>query len=303
MSKKIKYDKNGNRKKRWGDRTDGYRVKVDGMHAIMPYVMGERTENETVMTETVDLTAINKYLAKKNYEGIDFKYTIFHVLTAALMKTIALRPMLNYFIAGKRFYERDNISASFTVKKQFTDKSEEGLATLILDTKSEETVMDQVHNGIKDKVTKIRKSKGKNITDSMDTLAKFPRWFIRLAIWFLKKLDFYGKYPKSLMKGDPDFCSVFITNLGSIKIKANYHHLTNWGNNSFFVVIDEKKKSPFYDDKGNVEMRETVNITCIIDERIADGYYFSKSLKIIRKLLANPELLETKALEEIEIDE
>ena len=37
-----------------------------------------------------------------------------------------------------------------------------------------------------------------------------------------------------------------------------------------------------------------------VDERIADGVYFAKSIKLFEYILQNPELLETKACEKIE---
>ena len=40
-----------------------------------------------------------------------------------------------------------------------------------------------------------------------------------------------------------------------------------------------------------------------MDERIADGYYFAKSMKVLEHILDNPELLEERADARIEIDE
>ena len=55
------------RKRRWGDRKDGYRVRqLDSMHKIAPMIMPNRTDNEAVMTETLDITALNEYLKNKN---------------------------------------------------------------------------------------------------------------------------------------------------------------------------------------------------------------------------------------------
>jgi pyruvate/2-oxoglutarate dehydrogenase complex dihydrolipoamide acyltransferase (E2) component len=85
---------------------------------------------------------------------------------------------------------------------------------------------------------------------------------------------------------------VLLTNLGSIRLKCGYHHLTNWGTNSVFVVVGEKKKSPFFDENGTVTMKETIDIGLTIDERIADGYYYSKTVRLLKYLLQNPELLE-----------
>ena len=86
------------KKLRWGDSRDGYLVRdIDSMHVISPMIMPNRTDNEAVMTETIDITVINKYLEEKNVEGIDLKYTFFHVILAALAKTVVLRPRMNRF--------------------------------------------------------------------------------------------------------------------------------------------------------------------------------------------------------------
>ena len=49
---------------------------------------------------------------------------------------------------------------------------------------------------------------------------------------------------------------------------------------------------PVYKEDGTYEMKDTLKLGLTIDERIADGYYFAKSLRLLRVLLANPELLD-----------
>ena len=113
-------------------------------------------------------------------------------------------------------------------------------------------------------------------------------------------LDRHGWVPRSLIATDPCYASVVLSNLGSIQLHAGYHHLCNWGTNSIFGVIGEKKKRPFYDEDGNMEMRDSLDLGLTVDERIADGYYFSKTIRLLRKLLENPELLELPLNEEVE---
>ena len=110
-----------------------------------------------------------------------------------------------------------------------------------------------------------------------------------------------GKLPDSLREGDSNHCSAFATNLGSIGLKCGYHHLAEYGTNSIFVVIGQKKMQPFYDEKGNCTMKEVLDIGLTIDERIADGYYYAKSMKIFRKVLENPELLELPFETEVDL--
>ena len=81
----------------------------------------------------------------------------------------------------------------------------------------------------------------------------------------------------------------------SIRLRSGYHHHTNWGTSSLFCVIGEKKWTPLYDQNGLVEMRETVDLGLTVDERIADGYYYSGTIALVKKLLENPELLDAPA--------
>ena len=109
------------RKKRWGDRKDGYRVRgLDSMHTLTPYLMPGRTNNEAFLSEIFDLTEVNKYIAEKNKDNPEFKYTFFHFFCAALAKVITFRPKMNYFIAGNRYYERKDLSFAFVVRRAFT---------------------------------------------------------------------------------------------------------------------------------------------------------------------------------------
>ena len=39
-------------------------------------------------------------------------------------------------------------------------------------------------------------------------------------------------------------------------------------------------------------MKDSVELGLTVDERIADGYYYAKSIRLLKKLLDNPELLE-----------
>ena len=106
--------------------------------------------------------------------------------------------------------------------------------------------------------------------------------------------------PKAFIESDPYYCSAVLSNLGSIKLKSGYHHLTNWGTNSLFVIVGEKKIRPFFKDDGSYDMRDSVELGLTIDERLADGYYYSKSIRLLKKLLENPQLLETPLEEEVD---
>ena len=193
-------------------------------------------------------------------------------------------------------YERNDLTAAFTVKKIFSDHGGEALARI--NAKDEDT-LDSIHNEIFRQVSFCRSDKKDASTESMDFVQKIPGKHLIGAL--VRFLDRHGWMPASMIATDPYQCSVVLTNLGSIGLDAGYHHMTNWGTNSVFCAIGIKKKRPFYDDDGNVTMRESIELGLTIDERIADGYYYSKTVKLLKYLLENPELLEKPLNEKVEI--
>ena len=81
-------------KRRWGDRRDGILLRdLDSLHFITGIIYPNRCANEAYISETIDLTNINRYLEAKNKDA-DFHYTLFQVIVTALAKTITLRPKI-----------------------------------------------------------------------------------------------------------------------------------------------------------------------------------------------------------------
>lgn len=284
--------------KRFGDRKDGKLIRnLDPMHFIMPLIYPNRCDNEAFLSVSVDITKTREYLAEKNKNETVFPYTLFHVVVAAFIKTITLRPKMNRFIANKNMYQRNEVSAAFTVKKTFEDEGAEALA--FVHAKDSDT-LDSLHEYLFQQISACRSDKLDSSTESMDIFNKLPRFISKFAVWVITKLDKHGLVPSSLIETDPYYSSVVLSNIGSIKLKSGYHHLTNWGSCSIIALIGEAKKKPCFDDDGNAQMREMLDIGITIDERIADGYYYSKTVRLLKKLIENPELLELPAGEKIE---
>ena len=291
------------RKKRWGDRWDAYRLRgLDPLHTMMPYMFRRRTDNEAVLGEVMDLTEVDRYLAGKNAGNPEFKYTWFHFITAAIAKTIYLRPKMNYFISGGHYFERDSIQIAFNVKRKFTDEAEESMAKFVLNPDGEAPI-EQVHTYVHKLVTKVRSEhQAIGVDNVLEFVKHFPRPAFKLMMWGLRTMEYFGIYPKGLAAGDPSYSSAYLTNLGSIKMNADYHHLFDWGTVSLFVTIGEAKKIPFFNEDGTFQMKNTIKLGLTIDERIADGYYFAKTMRLLRKIFQNPELLDLPASTPIEID-
>ena len=273
-----------------GDRFDATYLKdIDSMHFIMPFMYPDRCDNQTFFTFQIDLTNLNEYIKKKNVEGIDYKYNVFQCIIAATLKTLTLRSKLSLFIHNRKMYKRNEVSAAFTVKQEFSDDGGEVLC--FMHAKPEWNI-DDVHNELKRQLKKL-KTKGyvDESTGFMDKFNKIPKWISRPALRFVCWLEKKGMIPKALIETDPYHSSVVLANLGSIGLPQGYHHLTNWGTTSMFIVVGKFGEQPFFKD-GKVEFKQGVELGFTVDERIADGFYFARSIRMLQLFLENPELLD-----------
>lgn len=280
--------------RRLGDRRDGTLIRdLDSMHYIMPLMYPNRCDNEAFMTIHCNLEKTEEYLKKLNGQNPDVKYNIFQLVITACLKTIHLRPQMNRFIANKNVYQRKDITAAFTVKKTFSDDGEETLARI----PAEDTdTLESMHKKISQQIEFCKTSVDES-TESMNFIQKLPGKHLIGAI--ARCADRHGWMPQSIIATDPYQCSVVLTNLGSLGMNIGYHHLMNWGTNSIFVVIGKKKRINTVDSNGKVNSRKELQLSMTIDERIADGYYYAKTLKLLKKLIENPELLELPLSEEV----
>ena len=74
--------------------------------------------------------------------------------------------------------------------------------------------------------------------------------------------------------------------------------------NEIAYDVDDNPKAYYFQQAQNgLYAREAILCDVLgitLDERIADGYYYSKSIRLLKHLLQNPELLELPANQEVE---
>ena len=288
-----------NQKRKWGDRKDGIWLKdIPAMNRIMPGLMPNRADNEAHISVDIDIRPLNAYLEKLNEGRTTDKYTFFHLISAAIGKAFILRPKMNRFVVGTRMYQRENVTIAFTVKKKFSDHATEALA--FFEYEPQDT-LETYHEKIM-KVIDVTKSDTEKDTSTgaMDIVTKLPQWLIDLVVKFVLWLDKHGWAPEALIGSDPNHAAVFLSNLGSIGLPGGYHHLVNWGTNSCFVVVGKKYMKMEYDRDGNGDLHEVIPLGITLDERIADGYYYSGTVALVKELLEHPQLLELRADEPVE---
>ncbi len=279
------------KKRKWGDRRDGRWVKAPGLQTVMAYLMPKRTDCEVYLNDKLDATELLQYLEQKNALHPEYKTTVFHCMIMGMARMVKERPKMNRFIQGYRMYERDDISISFVVKRRFADGGEESLMVLV--PKDDDT-LDTVSRKIVGDVKETRKSETSTggVDALLDGFAKLPRPILMLAIRIIRYLDFWGINPKVLTQGDPNYTTILCSNLGSIKAPAVYHHLNNYGTNSVMVTIGTLHKEELVMPDGTKAIRDVIDFGATLDERIADGFYFARSLRLLKHIFAHPELLD-----------
>ena len=284
-------EKETKRKRRRGDRRDARLVKAPGLQTIMGYLWPKRTDCEVYINDKVDATELLKYLERKNAEHPEYKTTIFHAAITAMARMVKERPLMNRFIQGYRIYERDEITISFVAKRRFADGSDEALMVLV---PKDEDNLDSISRKIVGDVRETRKSETSTggVDALLDKLARLPRLVLMVIVRVVRWLDFWGINPKALTEGDPNYTTILTSNLGSIKTPSVYHHLNNYGTNSIMITVGTLHKEEILMSDGTKEIRDVVDYGATLDERIADGFYFARSLKLIKHIFDHPEMLD-----------
>ena len=279
------------KKRSFKDRRDGRYVKAPGLQTIMAYLFPKRTDSEVYLHDVVDVTELLAYLKEKNESHPEFKTTVFHASITALARMVRERPVMNRFIQGYRLYERDEISLSFVAKRRFADETEESLMVLV--PKDTDTLF-EISKKIAGDVKEMRKSEHATggIDETLDKFAALPRFILIPVIRFIRILDFWGHVPKSLTEGDTNYTTILCSNLGSIGGPSVYHHLNNYGTNSIMVTFGTIHKEEIVLPNGEKTIRDVMDLGATIDERIGDGFYFVRSLKLVKHIFAHPELLD-----------
>ena len=105
MSKKIK---------------EGRRIKnLHPMDTVSPYIMPDRIGAMNLFRDSFDMRTAEEYILAKRKEGLS-NYGFVHLLLAAYVRTVALKPGLNRFIRGQRVYARNKITVCMVVKKELS---------------------------------------------------------------------------------------------------------------------------------------------------------------------------------------
>lgn len=286
-----------NKKKLFHDRSYAKRIKnISGLSQISIDLKPRRCDSDVYINQKIDVTNLADYIEEKKDKGIELTY--FHAFVTAIGKLIYNRKYLNRFVSNRHIYEHNEIIISFVAKLDFDDKSEE---VMILVPISPNDNIISISNKIREKIKKIRSGNNKDegANKAIQILGKLPNIVRVPIVGLLKWCDKKGFLPKGLIKDNIYYSSIIVSNLGSIKCGAIYHNINDFGACSSLATMGKIR-----DELCIVDGKQVVKKICEfginIDERIADGYYFAKSIKLLESFLDNPKILEDRIDEKIE---
>lgn len=277
-------------KRRFGDRYDGRRIRsLDAFYGIIPYIMRYRSDSQVFFDDRIEISHTEAYLRRRKRTS-EQNISLLHVLIAAMVRTIALRPALNRFIAGQKIYARNEILVSLAIKKELKIDSPE--TTVKLKFEPTDTLAD-IAEKISKQVTENKALDKKNDTDKTAKLFMLcPGWLLKFIVFLLRTMDYFGVMPRVINRVSPFHTSFFITDLGSLGIQPVYHHLYDFGTTSFFIGFGLKNRERVVDTENKVSDRKFISLKVVADERIVDGHYYASAFKLYRNLVQHPELLE-----------
>ncbi len=275
----------------FGHRSDGKKVKnMNIIEKAGPFFMPQRIDAVNLVTVDIPCGPIDEFIQKERRNGRHYTYT--HILFATLIRVLYTRPKMNRFIMRGTTYQRNSISISMDIKKKLEDEGED--ITLKLYFTGRESLQ-EIKEMLDGEIAKnLKPEEVHKTTEVAGKFCNLPDFLFRWALAFIRWLDKHGMMPKSLIKASPFHTSCFVTNLKSIKLPSIYHHLYNFGTTSMFVSLGKETMKPYVENNKELKVGKFLTLKFSLDERIADGFYMGRTLKLCRDLLANPESLVEK---------
>ncbi len=263
-------------------RADGVLIKTHPFRRMMFHLMPTRNESVVYFEDFIDITELERFIEETRSH---YHVSLTHCAVAAYSIGLSLIPKMNRFSAGRRLWQRKYRKISFSMKRQKLDTSS-GLAVVQMRPTDDDT-FETFTRRINEKIG-VERSGKKTYTDKeLSLFLSLPRPVLNAAIPVIKWADYHGLLPEAFIGPDPMFASTFIANLGSLGMRAGYHHLYEWGNCPLFLMLGRTEDRPFVVD-GEILVKRILHVRFSFDERIDDGLNAGKGIDVFRQILENP---------------
>ena len=265
-------------------RPDGTLVsKLHPYRRMLSFVMPKRNESVVYFDDYIKADALLEYIERTRKA---FHIDITHCLVNAAVGGLRENPKMNTFISGQRLYSRNHVAVTFSMKRK--KKNKEAKVTAVkLQVKDEES-FEEICKRMNEQIGVERSDKVTGVDKELNFFFRMPRPLMRFCMWFVKWADYNNILPAFFIRDDGFSTSMFIANLGSLNMRAGYHHLYEFGNCPLFLMVGKIEDKPVVED-GEVVVRKILHLRYSYDERIDDGLTSSYGMATVKRCLENPE--------------
>lgn len=264
-------------------RPDGTFVKnLHKYRRLMAYIMPTRNESVVYFDDYARADALLEYVAEARER---FHVDVTHCLVAAVGRAVAENPRMNQFVAGRRLYARKGVWLTFSMKRKKLNKRAK-LAAVKIEIQPGES-FESLCERVQAKIG-VERSGEKTYSDKeLNFFDLFPRPVLNGFVKVFRLVDYFNLLPKSFIENDGFYTSAFIANLGSLGMRAGFHHLYEWGTCPLFMMVGRIEDRPVVED-GEVVVRKMIHIRWSYDERIDDGLTANFGIVSARNVIQNP---------------
>ena len=276
--------------KRASDRREGRQIRsLSAYQRIMPFLLRRKSESLCSISDSLEVSGIERWIRQKRAEGWTGLGFI-HLLVAAYVRTVSMRPGINRFVSGRRLYARNSVQVVLSVKRGSSSNASE--TSIKVSFSPTDTVFD-VYRQLNDAIDKVKADVTESDAEHFSRLLmKLPRLLAQAVLAVARVLDYFDWLPAGWLESSPFHSSVTVIDMGSLGAPPVQQTLSDFGNTPCSISFGARRKAWEITAEGASAERHYVDYRITADERIVDSYYYASALKCLKYFMKNPMHLE-----------
>lgn len=235
----------------------------------------------------LDVTELEKYVAKKRKEGV--KTTLTYLLTLIIGRALRQEvPELNTYLKRGKIVQRDQVDGTVSVLLPG------GQMGSVKVENADQLTTDEISEKIGRSIANSRKGNENDAMQSKSMLANVP-WPFRSWLFKLYRTITinWGISLPMIGLDSNSFGSYVVSNIGTVGLDTGFGSLLPSSNISFIMILGTVNKKPVVLND-EVVVRKIMWLSSTLDHRVVDGSHGGRLFRVIKKLVKNPELLDEK---------
>lgn len=232
----------------------------------------------------IDITDLEVYIQAKRKAGV--KITLTHFFLLATARAIREEvPEFNTYVKRGNIYSYPQIDATVSVLNKNGEMGSVKMKNI--DTYN----LAELAEYLRQEIQAAQKGDDKS-KNQKEALARIPWPFRGYVYQIIKYITVHlGLSIPSLGLSANNFGAFFLSNIGSIGLDIGYPALFPSANVSFVLIMGGVSKKPWVVNN-QIVPRTIITLGAALDHRIVDASHGGKLFKYLKKVVAQPELLD-----------